>query len=146
MLTIQFPETSFKRKTEGGREYLFDDLRKKWVLLTPEEWVRQHLISYLIKVMNYPATLIAVEKEIRLGERKKRFDILVYDSLHQPWMMIECKSMDVTLDETVLEQLLRYHISVPVSYLVISNGSGTFGWKKQEGQLLPIKVLPVMGT
>lgn len=146
MLTIQFPETNFRRKKEDGRDYLFDELRKKWVLLTPEEWVRQHLIQYLIKVQQYPATLIAVEKEIRLGERKKRFDILVYDHAHQPWMMIECKSMEVELDEAVLEQLLRYHISVPVSYLVISNGSGTYAWKKEGGRLLPLSELPAIGT
>ena len=146
MLTIQFPETSFRRKKEGDRDYLFDDLRKKWVLLTPEEWVRQHLIRYLVRVMNYPASLIAVEKEIRLGERKKRFDILIYDHSHQPWMMIECKSMEVALDETVLEQLLRYHISVPVRYLLISNGTCTYAWKKEEGRLVAINDLPPIGT
>jgi hypothetical protein len=146
MLSIQFPEPDFRRKKEEGREYIFDEQRKRWVLLTPEEWVRQHFIAYLVKVMGYPSALIAVEKEILLGERKKRFDLLVYDAAHQPWMMIECKSMEVALDAQVLEQLLRYHISVPVQYLVITNGTGSYCWRKQNGQLEPLALLPAFTT
>jgi hypothetical protein len=83
-----------------------------------------------------------MEKVIRLGELRKRFDILVYDNNHQPWMMIECKAPAIKLDETVLHQLLRYHISVPTGVLIISNGEYTYGWEKREQALHLIQELP----
>lgn len=142
MLVIQYPEPDFQIKKDGGKDIIFDSLRKKWLLLTPEEWVRQNFVQYLIKVKKYPATLIAMEKMIKLGELKKRFDVLVYDNNHQPWMMIECKSPAVNLDEAVLQQLLRYHISVPTGFLVISNGDFSYGWKKEQQNLQLIAELP----
>src|SRR5882757_11124400 len=117
MLVINYPEPQFRIKKEMDKDWLFDPIRKKWLLLTPEEWVRQNFVQYLVRVKNYPAALIALEKELGLGELKKRFDILVYDRNHQPWMMIECKEMNVPLDESVLHQVLRYTISIPVKFL-----------------------------
>lgn len=142
MLSIQYPEPAFQMKTEAGKDMIFDPLRKRWLLLTPEEWVRQNLAQYLIQVKKYPSSLIAMEKVIRLGELKKRFDILVYDQHHRPWMMIECKAPAVKLDEAVLHQLLRYHISVPAGLLIISNGEYTYGWEKREQHLRLITELP----
>lgn len=143
MLSVTYPKPVYKIKTEGEKESIFDSLRKKWVVLTPEEWVRQNFISYLIQVKNYPASLMAVEKEILLGELRKRFDILVYDKDHQPWMMVECKSMDVALDDSVVAQLLRYHISMPVPYLVITNGNSSYAWMKTSKGLEEINELPL---
>ena len=145
MVVIKYPEPDFRIKTEGEQEFIFDGLRKKWLLLTPEEWVRQNFIRYLILSRNYPATLIAVEKEIRLGELKKRFDILVYDKRHQPWMMIECKGQEIPLNEATLQQVLRYNISVPVNYLIITNGKECFGWAREEGTLVTIVDIPNHG-
>ena len=141
-MAIKYPAPEFRIKKELEKEYIFDELRKKWLLLTPEEWVRQNFIQYLIRVRNYPATLIAVEKEIRLGELKKRFDILVYDYRHQPWMMIECKGEEIALNDSTLQQILRYNISVPVTYLVITNGSKCFGWTRERGSLETITEIP----
>ena len=145
MIRIQYPEPEFRIKKENDKDFIFDTMRKKWLLLTPEEWVRQNFIQYLVKVHNYPATLIAIEKEILLGEMKKRFDILVYDKSHQPWMIVECKSMEVILNENVLHQALRYNISVPVPYLIITNGSYCAGFSRKEGGLETIDALPVFG-
>jgi hypothetical protein len=142
MIVINYPEPDFRIKKEGGKEFIFDRLRKKWLLLTPEEWVRQNFIHYLIKVKNVPASLIAIEKEIQLGELKKRFDILVYDNNHQPWMMIECKAAEIKLDDEVLQQVLRYNISVPVKYIVITNGSYTHAWLKENNGLQPVNEIP----
>jgi hypothetical protein len=142
MLSIQYPEPDFQIKKDAGKDIIFDSLRKKWLLLTPEEWVRQNFIQYLIRVKKYPAALIALEKMIKLGELKKRFDILVYDNNHQPWMMIECKSPAIKLDETVLQQLLRYHISVPTGFLVITNGEISYGWMKEKQNLQLIAEIP----
>jgi hypothetical protein len=142
MIVVAYPETAFRMKEEQGRRFVFDNIRKCWLQLTEEEWVRQNFVQYLIAVMHYPSTLIALEKEIVLNGLKKRFDILVYDHRHQPWMMVECKSPEVALNEKVLQQVLRYNISVPVNYMVISNGNQTIGWKKENGQLTLLQHLP----
>jgi hypothetical protein len=145
MLPINYPSPAFRVKKQNEQEFIFDALRKKWLLLTPEEWVRQNFIQYLLQVMNYPSTLIAVEKEIMLGEMKKRFDLLIYNNEHQPWMLIECKSMDIVLTEETLQQVLRYNIPVPVPYLVITNGNTCYGWKRTPGELQLMTELPVHG-
>ena len=142
MILINFPEPSFNIKKENGKEIILDLLRKKWLLLTPEEWVRQNFIQALIQIYKYPASLIAVEKEIMLGEMKKRFDILVYDKVHKPWMMIECKAASVELNEKVFDQVLRYNQAVPVSFLIITNGNATYGWQKKGNELVEINSLP----
>ncbi|HEX4956773.1 MAG TPA: type I restriction enzyme HsdR N-terminal domain-containing protein [Lacibacter sp.] len=142
MVKVDFPKPDFKIKEEAGKELIFDEIRKQWVRLTPEEWVRQNFIQYLIQTKNYPSALIGVEKEIKLGELKKRFDILVYDKNHQPWMMIECKAMDVELNADVLAQVIRYHAAVPVSFLVITNGSYTYVNAKEGNVLRSLSDLP----
>jgi hypothetical protein len=142
MITINFPEPEFRIKEESGVEYIFDSIRRQWLVLSGEEWVRQNFVHFLVKNIKYPAAMIALEKEIMLGELKKRFDILVYDDNHKPWMMIECKASTIHLNEEVLQQLLRYHISVPVTFLIITNGLYTYGWKKEDNQLKLIESIP----
>jgi hypothetical protein len=141
MIVVQYPEPKFKMKNEKGRQYVFDAIRKVWLLLTEEEWVRQNFVNYLITELNYPSTVIAIEKEISLNDLKKRFDILVYDKEHKPWMLVECKEPKVNLSEEVLQQVLRYNISVPVEYIVITNGNTTVAWKK-ENELRLLSELP----
>ncbi|MGZ8538594.1 MAG: type I restriction enzyme HsdR N-terminal domain-containing protein [Flavisolibacter sp.] len=142
---VQYPEPQFRIKVENGKRFVFDSIRKVWLLLTEEEWVRQNFLNYLISGLNYPSGLIALEKEITLNDLKKRFDILVYNTSHQPWMMVECKAASVKLNENVLQQLLRYNISVPVEYMVITNGSSTIGWRKEGGELKMLQELPQFG-
>jgi len=142
MVVINYPEPAFRLRKQDGTEEIFDLLRKKWIVLTPEEWVRQNFIQFLVTVKKYPASLVAVEKEIKLGELKKRFDVLVYNSRHEPWLMVECKSMNVQLNEEVLQQALRYNMSTPVSFIVITNGNYTIGWQKGETCLHEINELP----
>ncbi len=142
MIKVNYPEPVFRFRKEDDREFIFDFIRRQWLLLNEEEWVRQNFIQFLVQEMKYPAELIAVEKEIPLGELKKRFDILVYDRRHQPWMLIECKAPDIKLDEKVFQQLLRYHISVPAPFLVITNGHFTYGWEKAGGELKELDRMP----
>ncbi len=142
MIKIAYPAYQPKIKQEPGKEMIFDEVRKQWVLLTPEEWVRQNFLQYLIQVKKYPATLIAVEKEIYLGDVKKRFDIVVYDKNTQPWMLVECKEMKVTLNNKVLSQALRYNINLQVPYLVITNGVYGYAFLLNNQQLEEINVLP----
>lgn len=142
MMNIPYPEPAFRMRQEEGKDFIFDALRKKWLLLTPEEWVRQNFVQYLLQVKKYSSTLIALEKEIKLGELKKRFDILVYDKSHKPWMMVECKAANIKMDEKVLEQALRYNISVPVEFIIITNGAATYGWRRTDGKLELLEDLP----
>ena len=142
MITVQFPEPDFLIKKEGEKRYVFDTIRKTWLLLTEEEWVRQNFVAYLVKVLHYPQTLIALEKEIALNGLKKRFDILVYDKEHKPWLMVECKAPSVRLSEEVLQQALRYNLSVPVSYIIITNGDASIAWEKEDGKLTLLQTLP----
>lgn len=142
MLTINYPDPDFQIRKKGERNEIFDPYRRRWVNLSPEEWVRQNFIRYLVQVRNYPSSLIAIEKEMMLGELKKRFDILVYDNNHQPWMMIECKAASITLDDAVLEQVLRYNISMPVKHLIVTNGNQAYGWERTEKGLELLIELP----
>ncbi len=142
MIKISFPkEQPAIRQSEGVKE-IFDVIRKKWLVLTPEEWVRQNILQFLVLKKDFPSSLIAVEKEIRLGELKKRCDIVVYNRKMQPWMIIECKEMNVTLSENTMQQILRYHIVLPAKYLVITNGSHSFGFEKTAGRFVEIDFLP----
>lgn len=141
MIKIDYPAYKYRIRRDADREVIFDELRKIWVRLTPEEWVRQNFIRFLLS-QKYAASLVAVEKQIRLGEMIKRFDILIYDSKHQPWMMVECKAMSVALTSGVLQQALRYNIAVPVKYIVITNGSYCMVFAKAGDTLAESEVFP----
>lgn len=141
MISINYPEYPFKIQKEAGKDCIFDPLRKSWVVLTPEEWVRQNFIQYLIQIKQYPAALIAVEKTIQLGELKKRFDMIVYKN-DTPWILIECKEANVPLSEKTLEQILQYQQIVKASYLVMTNGHTTYGAKIKTGKLHYLQSLP----
>ena len=143
MIPVQYPAPQFKMKLDGDKRYIFDAIRKTWLLLTEEEWVRQNFVAYLLRVLEYPTTMIALEKGLELNRLKRRFDILVYNSHHQPWMLVECKAPEVALDETVLQQVLRYNISIPVEYIIITNGEYTLGWRKQDDTLQLIEDVPL---
>jgi hypothetical protein len=141
MINIQFPSHLFKIKSENGKEIIFDECRKQWVLLTPEEWVRQNFLQYLIQERLYPASLIAVEREIVLGDLKKRFDIVVFKNA-KPWMIVECKEMHGKLNEAVIKQILNYNITLQAEYLVITNGTSTFALHVQQGKFEWLQKLP----
>lgn len=142
MIKIEYPPYQPKIKEENGKEFIFDEIRKRWIMLTPEEWVRQNFLQYLIQIKKYPASLIAIEKEIKLGELKKRFDIVVYDANTKPWMIVECKEMNVPLNKTVLDQVLRYNITLNVSYLVVTNGSYCMAMLVKDNTMAEIDSLP----
>lgn len=142
MIKIEYPPYQPKIKKEDEKEFIFDEVRKRWVVLTPEEWVRQNFLQYLLHIKKYPASLIAVEKEINISDLKKRFDIVVYDKDSTAWMIIECKEMNVALDQTVLDQVLRYNINLQVSFLVITNGMHCIAFQNENGQLSALTELP----
>jgi hypothetical protein len=141
MIVIPYPSYPFKIKAINGKDQIFDPFRKIWVVLTPEEWVRQNLLQYLVQTLHYPPSLIAVEKEIKLGELLKRFDIVVYKN-EKAWMIIECKEAKVALNEKTMEQILQYQQILTAQYLFISNGHETLGAKIESGKLQALQNFP----
>jgi hypothetical protein len=141
MIVLPYPSYPFKIKAINGKDQIFDPFRKTWVVLTPEEWVRQNLLQYLVQTLHYPSSLIAVEKEIKLGELSKRFDIVVYKN-ELPWMIIECKEAKVSLNEKTMGQILQYQQVLTAQYLFMSNGHETMGAKIESGKLQALQNFP----
>ena len=120
---LKYPPFNIRLKQNARNEIsVFDLLRKRWLRLTPEEWVRQHLVNYLISVLGYSPSLISLEKEIELNGTKKRYDIVIYSKDLKPLVIIECKAPEIVLSESVLEQVLRYNLVLQVPSTMISNG------------------------
>ena len=141
MIKINYPGKKPAIKKAAGKEYIFCVIRKKWMVLTPEEWVRQNLLLFFIEVMQYPASLMAVEKQLLLGDIKKRFDIVLYKN-EIPFMLIECKEMNVPITQKTLDQVLRYNINLQAAYFIITNGTDCYGFKKEEGQMIWVDEFP----
>ena len=142
MIKIEFPPHQFNTKLENNTELIFDPFRKRWLMLTPEEWVRQNILQYITQIKLYPPSLIAIEKEFQLGELRKRCDVVVYDRNALPWMIIECKEMNTSLNNRVLEQVLRYHIALPAKYLLITNGKYCFAFEKKNNRFYEVDTMP----
>ena len=142
MIKIEFPKEKVKIQQHKDVHEVFDAIRKKWLLLTPEEWVRQHILQYLLLTKKYPASLIAIEKEIKLAGLKKRCDIVVYNRKSEPWMIIECKEINVPLSNKTIEQILRYHLVLPCKFLVITNGGYSYGFEKRENVFMEMDSFP----
>ncbi len=119
---LNLPPFPFQIKKKENGFYLFDALRKKDILITPEEWVRQHFIQFLINQKKYPKAFFAIEKGLTLHERNKRTDIVVYNAETKPHLIVECKAPSVAIDQAVFEQIIRYNFVHQAKYLVLSNG------------------------
>jgi hypothetical protein len=141
MLKVVYPSNNFRIKKTAGKEFIFDEVRRRWVTLTPEEWVRQNFLQYMLRVKNYPGALLSVEKLVNVGELRKRCDIVVYKD-SRPWMIVECKEMNVDLKLPVLEQILRYNIGHEVQYLVITNGNNSIAFRLTGDAFIEIDELP----
>ncbi|MEJ7611197.1 MAG: type I restriction enzyme HsdR N-terminal domain-containing protein [Ferruginibacter sp.] len=141
MIRIIYPEQKPAIKTENRKEYIFCIIRKRWMSITPEEWVRQNFLQYCIHVLQYPASLIAVEKQLLIGEMKKRFDIIVYKN-SAPFIIVECKEMKVLLSESTIRRVLNYNSCVQAEYMVVTNGSFCAGFKKEENRFVEINEIP----
>ncbi len=122
METLNLPTYSFNLKSERGKDWIFDSFRRRWVVLTPEEWVRQNMAQYLVNELGYPGSLILLEGKITLNKLVKRCDILVYDRGGKPVILGECKSPDVKINQKVFDQISRYNITLGIRLLLITNG------------------------
>ena len=122
MKALSFPKYNFKIKDEDNKTLIFDEFRKKWIVLTPEENVRQHLCRYLNKELDYPKGLISIEKQITVNSLTKRFDIVVYNNDGKPSLLVECKAPNIKLDTETLNQVLRYNIALKCNIILFTNG------------------------
>ncbi|PZP41987.1 MAG: restriction endonuclease subunit R [Pseudopedobacter saltans] len=140
-MQISYPKTDFKLKSVGDAQKIWDIVRKRWVCLTPEEWVRQNFVQYLLNIKNYPPSLLAVEKGIVVNGLKKRCDIVVFKN-SDPWLIVECKEPNVPLSEDTFMQVVRYNMTLQVPYLVLTNGAHTLGWHVANNKIEPLLELP----
>ena len=126
MIQLTLPPYQIRVKETHGRKQIFDILRRKYVALTPEEWVRQHFIHYLVEHKNYPSSLLANEVSLQIGEKRMRADSVLYDNQLHPRMIIEYKAPNITLTQKVFDQITVYNLLLHVDYLIVSNGMTTY--------------------
>lgn len=121
-IQLKYPTVQLRMRKQQEQLQVFDEFRKKWLQLSPEEFVRQQLLHYLVDTCRYPASSIAIEKALKLNDTLKRFDIVVFDRNRLPFLVIECKAPYIPLDQSVVEQALRYNLILKAPYVMISNG------------------------
>jgi len=122
MQKLHFPTYTFRFKNSENKIAIFDEIRKKFILLTPEEWVRQHVVQFLLQEKNYPKSHINVEKLIKINDLNKRYDIVVYQPNGELFLLIECKAPEVKISQQTFDQIARYNLVLNAKYLMVSNG------------------------
>ncbi len=144
MQPLNLPAYDFKLRETEGKMYILDEIRKKYVTLTPEEWVRQHFIQYLVNEKQYPASLIKVEKSFKTGGMDFRADILAHNPQGIPILVVECKSFDIKITQDVFEQAARYNMKWKSPFLAVTNGLSHFCCKinHQEQSFLFVNEIP----
>ena len=122
MQKLNFPTFSFRFKNSENKVSIFDEIRKKFILLTPEEWVRQHVIHFLLQDKNYPKSYINVEKLIKINDLSKRYDGVVFQPNGEIFLLIECKAPEVAISQQTFDQIARYNLVLKAKYLMVTNG------------------------
>ena len=126
MLSLNFPRYSFRFKSSENKQQIFDIIRKKFVSLQPEEWVRQHVIHFLTMDKKYPTSLINVEKTLLLNGLKKRYDVVVFNPDGSIHILVECKSPNIKISQVVFDQIARYNLKMQSEYVMVTNGLDHF--------------------
>ena len=126
MIPLNLPKYHFKLKEEDHKVFIFDSIRKKYIQLTPEEWVRQNIIQFLIEEKKYPKSLFSIEKGIKVSNTSKRVDIAIYNTDKRIEVLIECKSPEVKITQNAFDQIARYNLTLDAKYLVVTNGLNHF--------------------
>lgn len=122
MIALNFPAFTFRCQEIADKKYIFDGIRKKFVVLTPEEWVRQHVVAYLLQVKKISKSLISLEKKVVINGLIKRYDIVVYNSEGSIFLLVECKEPKVKITQETFDQIARYNLSLKADYLMVTNG------------------------
>ena len=130
MQKLNLPEYEFRLKKKEDKLYIFDQLRKKFLLLTPEEWVRQNIIRYLIEEKGFPPGLISTESGLKINLLRRRYDVLLYSKDKIPLLLVECKAPKVTINQPVVDQIVAYNSKIRAPYMLITNGIQHFFLKR----------------
>lgn len=136
---LKFPAISARLKVVDGQKHIWDALRQRWLVLTPEEWVRQHVISWLIEHKQVPALRISQEYPVNINGQHQRADIVVMDESAKPNILVECKATDVAIDQEVVMQAIRYNAVVGARYILLTNGQRLYGYEYADGKYRGVK-------
>lgn len=144
MQQLNLPSYAYNVKETDGKIYIFDAIRKKYLVLTPEEWVRQHFINLLLNHYGYSKSLLRLEGGLSYNKLQRRTDIVVFDNDGTPFLLVECKAADVPINRAVVEQASRYNLTLRCPFLVVTNGINTFCFKVdfKTGKYEQLKDLP----
>jgi type I site-specific restriction-modification system R (restriction) subunit len=144
MKAINLPTYSFNLKSENNKRFIFDEVRKKFVVLTPEEWIRQNFIRYMHLEKNYPLSLTRVEMGVKVNNLSRRCDIVFHNRQGKPLVIVECKAPEVKITQETFEQIARYNLNLKTDYLFVTNGNVTMGCKMEydKGGFLFIESIP----
>lgn len=144
MLRLNLPEFDVKFKTDDCQKFVFDIIRKKYLVLTPEEWVRQHFLNYLINHCQYPISLIKCEGGLKYNKRLKRTDILIFNREMKPFLLVECKAPEVKIDQKVFSQAAVYNKIIGAEFVILTNGLKhfTFQLDAQVNNYKPFDGIP----
>jgi type I site-specific restriction endonuclease len=134
-MLLNLPQYSFRIKEKSGKKLIFDGFRRKWVALTPEEWVRQNFVRYLTEEKHFPSSLVAVERSLRMNRRDFRTDIVLFSKSGNPLVVVECKAPEVKISQLVFDQVARYNLDLRVSYLIVTNGLEHYCCRFDQQQL-----------
>lgn len=122
MQELNFPQYPFRLKSSENKPLIFDEIRKKFVRLTPEEWVRQHTVAHILNVYHYPISLVNVEKELKLNQVSKRYDVVVFKPNGNIQLIVECKAPKIKINQKTFDQIARYNLALKSDYLMVTNG------------------------
>lgn len=122
MFKLNLPDFKPTTRKEEGKVWIFDMIRKKYIVLTPEEWVRQHFIHYLINHLKYPKTLFKIESSLTYNKLQKRSDIVIHDRDGKPWMLVECKAPNIKLTQKAFNQVAVYNMTIGARFVAVTNG------------------------
>ncbi|QEE50637.1 type I restriction enzyme HsdR N-terminal domain-containing protein [Flavobacterium alkalisoli] len=122
MQKLNFPNYTFRFKNSENKVAIFDEIRKKFILLTPEEWVRQHVVHYLLNEKKYPKSYINVEKVLKINGLTKRYDVVVFNPDGSIFLLVECKAPQVTITQNTFDQIARYNMTLNANYMMVTNG------------------------
>lgn len=148
MQKLNFPSYSFRFKNNENKVSIFDEIRKKFIILTSEEWVRQHVILYLLEEMKYPKSMINVEKVLKVNDLRKRYDGVVFNPDGSIFLLIECKAPEIKIGQLTFDQIARYNMTLKADYLMVTNGLNHYfcqmDYENEKYHFL--KELPLYGT
>ena len=141
MQKLNFQLYNFRFKNSENKVSIFDEIRKKFIILTPEEWVRQHVVQFLLEEKKYPKSLINVEKVLKINGLRKRYDVVVFNSDGSIFILIECKAPEVKIAQTTFDQIARYNMTMKSEFLMVTNGLNHYfcqmDFENEKYQFLP---------